>query len=206
MTEQGRYIAYDLETGGTNCKKNPILTGYFTVLTEDLVQVDELFLKIRPETPYTEVDQESLQITNINLEDHLKDAITRQQASELLASFIEKHTPKRTKLIRMGYNIGFDDRFITEQLITNWDDLVHYRTLDSFNIVNFLKETGWLPQELGTLSSVVNYFNIHLKTAHDAKNDVLMSISVYDKLKGMMVNSKKPSNTLSLDLLEILEN
>jgi DNA polymerase III epsilon subunit-like protein len=207
MNSEPKYIAYDTETGGTDPSRCPILTGYFVVLSEDLVKLDELNLKIKPEAPFDLIENDALKITGIDIAKHLEDSdtISRQEAGEKLRNFVLKYKPKgRSKLIRMGYNIGFDDKMIISQLVSDWEKILHYRTNDIFNIVNFLKDVQWLPSDLGSLTSVVNYFNISLKTAHDAKNDVWMSIAVYDKLKDLMEKSKQ-NDKLSLDVLEIIE-
>jgi oligoribonuclease (3'-5' exoribonuclease) len=207
MSSEPKYIAYDTETGGTDPNRCPILTGYFVVLSEDLVKLDEINLKIKPEAPFDLIENDALKITGIDIAKHLEDSdtISRQEAGEKLRNFVLKYKPKgRSKLIRMGYNIGFDDKMIISQLVPDWEEILHYRTNDIFNIVNFLKDVQWLPSDLGSLTSVVNYFNISLKTAHNAKNDVWMSIAVYDKLKDLMEKSKQ-NDRLSLDVLEIIE-
>lgn len=207
MSSEPKYIAYDTETGGTDPRYNPILTGYFVVLSADLVKLDELSLKVMPETPFDLVEDEALKVTGIDINKHVEDpeTISRVEAGKRLKEFVLKNKPKgRAKLVRMGYNIGFDDKMIAAQLVPDWEDILHYRTNDAFNIVNFLKDVEWLPSDLGSLTSMVNYFNISLKTAHDAKNDVWMSIAVYEKLRDLMEKSKQ-NDKLSLDVLEIIE-
>lgn len=207
MSAEPKYIAYDTETGGTDHRYNPILTGYFVVLSADLVKINELSLKIKPEAPFDLIEEDALKITGIDINKLLNDpeTISRADAGKRLKDFVLKNKPKgKAKLIRMGYNIGFDDKMIAAQLVPDWEDILHYRTNDAFHIVNFLKDVEWLPAELGSLTSMINYFNLSLRVAHDAKNDVWMSIALYEKLRDLMEKSKQ-NDKLSLDILEIIE-
>jgi len=66
-----------------------------------------------------------------------------------------------------------------------------------------LKRCGWLPREIGTLASMVEYFNIPRHTAHEARGDVLMTIQVYGKMIELMKSKKE--NGSSQDLISLLE-
>jgi oligoribonuclease (3'-5' exoribonuclease) len=202
------FVAFDLETGGTDEKKNAILTGYFMVLDRDLNLIEDLELYFNP--PETVIiEKGALEANGINMEDHLRraDLVTYQQGAEKLVDLLKRNKPKRSKLRPMGYNILFDIKFITQNLIEkeSWESLTHYALADAFNIVNFLKDIEFIPQELGSLGSVVKHFSINEGLFHNAKDDVKMSVEVYKKLGDMVSSLKNNNGAQTLDLLEIIE-
>jgi DNA polymerase III epsilon subunit-like protein len=72
-------------------------------------------------------------------------------------------------------------------------------------MTNILKDIGVLPETVGNLGSLVRYFEIQERTAHTAKDDVLMMIDVYDKMVQMLKGNIEGSGGLSIDLLSMLE-
>ena len=202
------FVAFDLETGGLDEKVNGILTGYFMVLDKDLTLIDELELAFRPPTDLI-IDAGALKANNIILEEHLArtDLVSYQEGAEKIAALLKKYKPKRTKLRPLGYNISFDIKFITKQLIESksWESLAHHAVADAFNIINFLKDVDFVPQELGNLTSVVKHFGINEGLFHTAKDDVKMSVEVYKKLREMIGNLRTNNGAQTLDLLEVIE-
>ena len=204
------YAAFDTETGGVNPKKNPILTLYMASVNEDLVVVDEIDLKILPSLEFSVIEQEALNVNGIDLQAHLNDpnAVTREQASVIVMEFLKKNSSnkKGKKLKPLGQNLDFDINMILSQLVTSefWEEWVHYQKYDTMSACLFLKKAGWLPPELGSLSSMVKHFEIKQLGAHNAKNDTLMTIKAFEKLLGML-SSKKENVGLTLDILEALE-
>jgi DNA polymerase III alpha subunit (gram-positive type) len=210
MNNKGKYLAFDTETGGLFPHKNPVLTAYFAVVGEDFGIIDELDLRIKPEAPFLEVDAGALEVNKIDLAKHVEDprTVSREEASRLLVQFLKKNKPagRSPKLRPMGHNIDFDINMIKAQLIApeTYEDLLHYGKVDTKMVIDFLKDSDWLPQDIGRLESAVRYFGITQLGAHDAKNDTLMMIEVYTKLVDILRNSKKSSVT-SLDILSLLE-
>ena len=80
---------------------------------------------------------------------------------------------------------------------------MHYKTADVMQAVDFLKRVGWFPPELGSLNTVVEFLGLPKLDAHDAKNDVQMTISVDKKLKEIMAAKKDGGQ--SADLISLLE-
>lgn len=202
------FVAFDLETGGTDAKINAILTAYFMVLDKDLNLIEDLELYFKPPEAAI-IEDGALKANGIQMNEHLGrlDLVTYTQGAERLAELLKKHKPKRSKLRPMGYNIPFDIKFITQNLIDSesWDSLTHYALADAFNVVNFLKDADFLPQELGSLGSVVKHFNLNEGLYHTAKDDVKMSVEVYKKLREVVCNLKNNNGTQTLDLLEVIE-
>jgi len=210
------YLFFDTETGGTNSEVHSLLTAYFAVCNADLQIIDELYLQLKPsDTSKMVVSAEALQVNNINLEEHIKDpnTLTYEEGYRVLFGFLEKNKikGKRKSFIPCGHNVQFDKDFIWAQLMTQevWEKNVHYRTLDTSIACNLLKDGDLIPQDLGSLTSLVSYFKIPIKDAHNAKGDILMNIEVYKSIKNMMRSLKKGSigsTSVNSSLLEIVED
>lgn len=204
-----RFLAFDTETGGFDPNKNPILTAYFAVVGEDYGILDELYLFIKPESPFEIVEPKSLEVNKIVMSQHLEraDLVSRAQAKEALVSFLKKNKPKGTKLRPLGHNVEFDIQMLKAQIFKpeEWEDLIHYSKMDTKMSIDLLKDAGWLPGEIGTLESVVKHFSITQLGAHDAKNDTLMMIEAYKKIVDLLASKKSSSSDLSFDVLSLLE-
>ncbi len=204
-----KFLAFDTETGGLDPNKNPILTAYFAVISEDYTVIDEIELYIRPSSPFDQVEDGAMKVNKINLSQHVErpDALTREQASQALISFLKKHKAikGKGKMRPMGYNIYFDLGMIWAQLLNRaeWENYVSYANMDVKMIVDFYKDINWLPPELGKLESMVKHFSVPQIGAHNAKNDTIMMIDVYRNL--MEMASNQGGNGLNVDILQLLE-
>lgn len=206
---EAKYIAFDFETGGTDPNKNPILTGYFAALDKNLNILGDLDLKIRTEPPFDLIEEDAMKVNGIDLEKHNSDpsTLSRAEAGAKLRSFLREFKGRsRTKPRPLGHNIFFDINF-TRQLLTQeeWESNVHYGAACTLVMTNILKDIGVLPETVGNLGSLVRYFEIQERTAHTAKDDVLMMIDVYDKMIQMLKGNIEGSGGLSIDLLSMLE-
>ena len=207
------YLWFDCETGGLNAKIHTLLTAYFAVCDGDLNVIDEIYLQLKPEDESKIlVEAGAMNINKINLNEHLKDpnTLTYAEGNKKLQEMLNKNKikGKRKHYMPCGHNVGFDKDFIWEQLIEkeDFEKTVHYRTLDTSSITNFLKDVGIFPKELGNLMSLVNYFNIPMGEAHNARGDVLMNIEVYRAMR-LLMNTKKNEfiGTTNTSLLKIVE-
>jgi DNA polymerase III alpha subunit (gram-positive type) len=208
------YLGTDLETTGTNERRHDIMTAYFAVYNEDLEFVDELDLKLKPDDADKVIiyDPEAREVTGIDLDEHLRDpeTITYSEAKVKILKFLEKHKiPNKRKHFRfLGQNVEFDIKFLKELLSDEdgWEKLVHHGNIDTFRICTFLQDCDLLAGDIGNLGSLVEYFGLPMGIAHNAKEDVKMTVSVYKELKKMISASKNNiSGVLTSDLLSIVE-
>jgi len=206
------YLFYDTETGGTNPQLHSILTAYFIIYNEKWEKLDELEIFLKPNSGDPIAVQEALDVTGIDIKTHLKDprTVTYQEGKDILLDFLEKHKikGKRRHFRPCGQNIGFDEGFIMSQLVPEleWRKLVHYRALDTLTILTFLQDLGFLPKDLGNLESQVEYFNIPKGKAHDAKEDVRMTVDVYKAYCSLLADKKDSISGVSTNnLLSIIE-
>ena len=151
-----------------------------------------------------------MEVNKIDLQKHLSDpsTVTYSEAKTKLISFAKKYLKKRgrySNLIVLGQNVMFDLAFIWEHICPKdeWETLFSYNVEDTKTASLFLKRCGWLPKEIGTLKSLVEYFNIPRREAHEAKGDVHMTIDVYKAMIALMKSKKE--NGSSQDIISLLE-
>lgn len=206
------YLFYDCETGGTDPNRHSIMTAYFMIYNENFEKLDELELFLKPDDGNIIYEQEALDVTGIDPKLHLKDprTVTYSEGKDILLNFLEKHKikGKRRHYRPSGQNIGFDEGMIMGQLVPEeeWRKLVHYRAVDTLQILTFLQILGFLPKDLGNLESQVEYFNIPKGRAHDAKEDVRMTVDVFRAYCRLLEDKKDNIAGLNTNsLLSIIE-
>jgi len=204
---------FDTETGGLDPKIHSLLTAYFAVCDENLNKIDELYLQLKPEDEYSlNVTEGAMKVNNIDLNEHLKDpkTVTYSEGKDILINFLKKHKiPRKRKSFQpCGHNLPFDLGMVWEQLVPKdeWESLVHYRVLDTSPICAFLKDVNIIPQDVGSLTSLVEYFGIPMGEAHNARGDVLMNIEVYKAMRALMREKKGDFvGVTNSSLLQIVE-
>jgi DNA polymerase III epsilon subunit-like protein len=203
---------FDCETGGLDPKKHSLLTAYFVIYNEKHEKLDELELYLKPDLGDIIADPEALAVTGIDIKVHLEDprTMTYSDGYKQLVTMLEKHKikGKRKHFRPCGQNISFDIGFILAQLIPEdeWNKLVHHRALDTLQILTFLQDVGFLPVDLGNLESQVEYFGIPKGEVHNAKEDVRMTVDVYQAYVKLMSDKKDGLSGVSTNnLLSIVE-
>jgi oligoribonuclease (3'-5' exoribonuclease) len=206
------YLWFDTETTGKYAKLHCPLTAYFAVCDQNLQIIDEIYLQMKPDDmAKLKVEQEAMDVNKINLQEHLADpsTITHGEARVKLKNFLTKNKikGKRKSFMPAGHNVAFDKEMVWEWIMPQeeFEEDVHYRTLDTSMITNFLKDIGFVPDEVGNLMSLVQYFNLPEKEAHTCKGDVLMNIDVYRAMRATFTARKKDMVGSSNSLLEIIE-
>lgn len=206
------YFAFDTETGGLNPKTADLLTFYGAILDENFKILEELDLKLKPNDgrlPIAEAG--ALKVNGINIKEHLEnpETIEYREAAKKILAMLRRHLQKRgrySNIRPLGQNVQFDIDWTQEHLIPKdeWDSIVHYGKVDTKICVDFLKDCGWFPSDIGNLSSIVEYLQIPKRSAHTAKDDTLMTVDVYKKLLEIM-KSKKDGGGQTQDLISLLE-
>lgn len=209
------FLALDCETGGLDPEKTDLLTLYMAIVDEDFKILEEIDLKLKPnEGGIPMAESSALDTNKININEHILDpkTITYLEAKQKIVIMLKKYLKKTggySNLRPLGHNVLFDINYINKYIlpIEEWNSLIHYRIADTSQIVSFLKDVGWFPQNLGNLASVVDYLNVPTRPAHEAKNDTLMCIDVYKSILSIMKSKKDNVNSMaSQDLIGLLES
>jgi hypothetical protein len=185
-------LCIDTETGGLPDDVSLLTAyfGFFKLQNKNLEFVDELDLLIKPIDGVYKITSESIMINKIDLVQHDRLAINQKEAGTKLYNKLSdwQKLANNEKIVPVGHNIGFDINKITKNLISSgsWNNFVSYRVLDTSTIVQFLKLSGKLPQNLsGSLSHLLNYFKLEKEiqgSAHEARYDALGTLLVLQKL------------------------
>ena len=205
----------DCETFGLNPLKNPLATVYMALYDENDRFVEDLELKVKPDSMEGLVVQhETEKIHGINWEKHTNDleTVTYSKAKSIISEFLQKHkAPRARKGFKpAGQNVVFDINYLKNTIFTaeEWDKLIHYRYIDTLVVLNYLQDIDLVPSDLGNLSSLVEFFGIKNSEFHNAKNDVKMTVEVYKKMKNLILGLKKVNILAGSnnDLLKVVED
>ena len=204
------FAPFDSETGGLNPDKADLLTFYMCIMDEDFKMQEELYLKLKPDNGLPIVEAQALRVNGIDLKAHLEDpeTITYSEGRKKLETMLKRYSKKvgRSLNIRpLGYNVPFDEQWTWKHLLPKerWLELMHYKRVDVMERVDFLKETGWFPKDLGSLGTVVDYLQLPKRMAHNCREDTLMTVDVYRKLLDIMKSKKEGGQPQ--DLISLLE-
>lgn len=175
------YVAFDTETGGLDADKS-LLSVYFMILDENLNQLDELLLLVKPTDGVYHVTTGALGVNKIDLVLHDKKATTYDKAAEIVAKFLADHSANgKSKLTPIGHNVPFDIGFIQAHLVNRklWETFVSYRLLDTATVGMFLRTAGLIPKTVtGSLGSYAEHYKVTKETAHTADGDVKMTVEI----------------------------
>lgn len=209
------YLFTDAETGGLDQRFHSLLTAYFGIYDENLNLIDDLDLKLKPDDiSKLQVTKEALDVTGINIDEHLKDpnTITYSEGNKKVLELLERNKikGKRKHFRPSGHNVGFDLTFYEYQLFEenfdDWRKTVHHNPIDTLRIVTFLQDVGLLPADASRLTDLVKFFGIPMGQAHNAREDIKMNVEVYRCLLKMFKDKKDSFSGISNhSLLEIVE-
>jgi len=200
--------ATDVETGGLELHHS-LLTLYMCVLDDNGMVVDEIDLKLKPDDGRYVLTDEAMKVNGIDIDAHDADpeTITYSEGKKRLLAFTAKHSVGKRTLRPAGHNIGdFDLPMIRHHLKISkeeWNNIFHYRLLDTSPLLTAFQDAGWLPEELGSQDSLVSYYGVTKRKSHVAKNDTLMWVDVYLSMLKSLADRKNASS--SSDELLMLE-
>jgi hypothetical protein len=186
-----KYLALDCETGGTEHEIHSLLTVYLAACDDKWNILDTLSLKIKPDSGNYVVTAEAMGINKIDLIAHDSDPETISQSlgGQRLRSFLVKNTDGgKVKLVSMGKNVGFDNDFVTNQLLgrNQYYRYVSYREYDITSLIIFLKRTGKLPSDVPeSLEGFAKWRNFDF-VPHTADGDTNAGIEMVKYLESLV--------------------
>jgi len=169
------YIVFDLETTGTNIKKDKIIEiGAIKIKNNEII--DKFETLINPNIP---IPYKATEINHIT-DEMVKDAPTFEEIADKLYIFLKDS-------ILAGYNA---DTFDINLLYDAYEELGIKFTNDFIDILNIAKNI--LP-ELNNYKleeDLVPYYNIEVKQSHRAISDCITEYKVFNELKIDSVNKR----------------
>jgi hypothetical protein len=171
-------LLLDTETGGLDENETSLLTFYGKILDTNFKSIDSLSVKMKENDGRVLVNRAAIKKNKLNLETHVKEAVTYDKARAVIGNWLIKHTQnRRSVLIPVAHNLEFDKRFLTAKgVIPSWETIFGRDSICTKQLVTFLRLIGLIQMEdLSTsLEKVAAHFNINTDNAHDAKIDVEM--------------------------------
>ena len=189
MTES-KYIVLDTETGGFDCKLNPITEVALSVLDPyTLKEIDSFQCYVKPYNDL-KIEDGALKASLVSIADIKRDGKDALKVKNLLKAIFEKHAipSKRKEMgkpILVAQNGEFDLGFL-EYLFVNVgpkDDLYNYLQRFYNDTWNDSKRIFGVEKGIKhNLSEIARKTNTELKSAHGAMNDVKATAEVFRKI------------------------
>ncbi|MDV6376471.1 3'-5' exonuclease [Deinococcus arenicola] len=168
-------IFLDVETGGRDSARHPLLTIGAVTLGEDGLISRPIHLRVK-HTDYC-VEPGALAVTGINIVEHDRAA----QRPEEIADALREYAAGVGRVMLGGHNFGFDLRFL-RPLLPDIRKVFRSGHVDTKLTAQFLIHAGLLPHGVGTpLAQLTEHFGIEY-TAHDALEDATATARVYVEL------------------------
>ncbi len=186
-----QYLFVDLETGGLYANKHSILQ-IAAVITDLDFKIQGYFMSYLKPHPDLTVTKEALAINQINWED-LQNAPGESAVASTLHYFaaLGEHKARFA-----GYNCQFDLEFLSLMWKRQNTNIMPYQVpwLDIYTTAK-----SKLGNKMGLpnfkLASVAKYFGIDTAKAHDALEDLFMTIEIAKQLKSMPDREDTEINT-----------
>lgn len=152
----------------------------------DFKPVGRFVTYMRPMKPHL-ASEEAFKVNGLTLEG-LAQQPTPNQVRKLLLEWKDNCFPDDV-IYPVGHNYAvFDSHFL--ELFLNksiYDKIISYRCMDTCILARGLQKAGLIPKEIKMgLDPLSNYFGIDRSKAHDAYDDCLVTLQVYQKLTELL--------------------
>lgn len=182
---------FDVETGGLDEKKNPILQlAYVIEIDGQRMAFGEFKSK---GFKGCEINDKALAVNGLTLfqvstyppEIEMFDGLIG-----VLSAYVDRYD-KTDKFVLAGYNVRFDERFLRALWERHGDKYFGawfaFNTIDPSNVVRFMQYAGKIPELAQMrLTDVAKLLEVEQPNAHDALVDIEMTIAVNNKLKELL--------------------
>jgi len=180
-----KLLFIDTETGGLDPARYSILSVGLVVLSDNEI-ADTLEIKIRE--PEINACDEALQVNNIVIDSHIREAIPPLEAVNQVLAFIRKCQDlysDKGKIIICGHNVLFDIAFIKRLFgytSYKYDDYFSHRIVDTSSILRYLYIKGDLPDDISNLDAALDHFGINEYPRHTALKDALLTALLFSRV------------------------
>lgn len=187
MMLSNTYLFLDTETGGLDPRSHSLLSlGLVVGDASGVLDSAEILIK---HEPYV-VTGGGMKVNRIDLVKHHEVALSPSDALGSMDEFLNRHFDERTRVTLVGHNIGFDQAFLSQFLLTLGRDpeaKFHHRVIDTHSIASALRDAGKLGLPRLSSDSLFEHFAIHVpdEKRHTALGDSLATFELYWKLAGL---------------------
>lgn len=182
---------FDVETGGLDETKNPILQLAYVVEIDGERRASGEF-RSRGFTGCV-IQTKALEVNGLTIEEiptfGTEEAMYKS-LMDLLAAYVNRYD-KNDKFVLGGYNVKFDEKFLRALWERQGDRFFGawfgFNAIDPSNVIRFLQYAGKMPNlSRMRLVDVAKALGVERPNAHDAMVDIEMTIDVTNKLKEMI--------------------
>lgn len=176
----------DVETGGVLPEKHSLLQVGMAVAEDGNIR-DTMKFYVKSDVYH--VTAEALSINKLDLtSEQFQNGCNNQDGCINIINFIQKNFVNE-KPILVGHNVNFDKNFLTRFFINNDMNLekyISYRMIDTMSLIRALIDIGKMPPTAASSKGAFDYFNIKVEKLHDALDDTLATVELYQKLTALM--------------------
>lgn len=181
----------DVETGGVDEKKNPILQlAYIIEIDKKRVASGKLHSR---GFKGCEIHPRALEVNGLTMEqiaDFPVESELYRELQRVLSQFVNKFN-KDDKYVIGGYNVAFDVGFLRELWLRQQDKYFGswfaFQFIDPASIVRFVQYSGAMNEFARMrLVDLATYFGVVREDAHDALADIEMTINVVNQMVGLL--------------------
>lgn len=178
--KKANYIVFDTETGGLDCKSNPILEIALVTLDVNLKEINRYETYIKPYDDL-EITSGALNANGIKIRDVENNGITKKEAIKNLIAYFKNSMPgthPSLKPVVVGHNIPFDIGFMDELFKnekTKFKDLISNVYIDTMAD----SKRSWPKISSINLTKCCEEAGIDLINAHRAMPDVLATADLF---------------------------
>ena len=184
-----KFLFIDTETGGTIPTKHSLLSIGLIVWDTNFGEIarKEIFIKYRRYF----VTKEAQRINKFNKNNQNNIGIEPANAVEELMNFINAYFPEDFYVTVIGHNVHFDIDFLKvlfRKCGKSFDNYFSHRYIDTYSVFKTLALAGVLDKDLNSSADAFKYFNIVVENRHDALDDCLATVKLYEKMINLLSN------------------
>ena len=188
-----KYAIIDLETTGLKPDYHEIIEISIIIIDEFLQEKNRFITTMKP-NHFTRIDPKALEINKVDIQDMLSFPTDTQVRGKFLTW--KQEILGDEKLIPIGHNITFDLMFLKNFLRYHFDELFHYKKIDTKILIDSLKLLKMFPDNI---SSSLPELTKALQIKHDAHK-------AYGDCKAVIKVLNWFKNNLTLHLDDILKD
>lgn len=173
------YLLIDMETGGLDPQRDALLSIYLAYVDSKGSIVKDLSLNIKSETK--NVNKEALEVNGINLEKHNERALSRFEARQEIMRFI---LGVGKKSVLLGWNTDFDRNFLLALFQEDPTEELFYKLYIDYRIMDVQMLYAYFFKHVRLANACIN-LHVPLVTTHEAKEDAIATLNVFNKLQEM---------------------
>lgn len=181
MRSGEKIVVFDVETGGLNPARHPIIQFAALAMDHEWKELEALELKIQFDVSVA--DAQALEVNHYDPETWKRDAVTAPKARQMVSDFFRRHSTmakvskagKPYKIAALcGHNARFDGEFLAAwfKAADQFCPAACYEALCTVEFGRWLSFGATTRPENHKLETLCSYYGIELTQAHDALSDV----------------------------------